>query len=718
VGERAGGRAGCAMSADPSDWFERLAGRLRTRRHRCLLWASGPPGYARALATAFPRHWTERLWVGLAPVPVGWQVRPWSRLDDLLGGEFDCVVWDARAGLDPDGFGQVSGMIRAGGVLLLATPPQAEWIASPDAAARRILVAGCSPQTLGARHVTRLARVLGSAPEVLRLVAGEDWPEPEPAGEHLASATLEDRPGTDQAQAVNAIVSVWRGRGRRPLVLTADRGRGKSAALGLAAAAIAEQAPKARVVVTAPRPTQCEAVFRHAGAHPPVHVPPLALLRGAPPIDLLLVDEAAGLSTALLQGLLERHPRLVFASTVHGYEGNGRGFAIRFRAVLDALTPDWRELHLVAPMRWAADDPLEAVTFRLLLLDAAPEVLLPTAADHAIYQRIDRDRLAADESALRQVHGLLVQAHYRTRPMDLRNLLDGPNLRLRGMCVDGRWAAIALVAAEGGFERSVAEAIWSGQRRPHGHLLSQGLAAHAGVRGAARLPVWRVMRIAVHPQLQKRGVGSRLLAAIAAEAAEAGQALLGASFGATPALLRYWARAGCVPVRLGVRRDRASGCHSVIMVRALDRRGRWVVARAVARLRRELPVLLPDALQSVEAGVVHAVIGAGVVSPPPLPDDLDDLRGFAEASRAYETCLPALHALCWWLLGRPDPVCSESERALLVMRVLQARPWAEVADALGLDGRPALIAALRAAVARALSAQARADATVSPHRSR
>jgi len=697
-------------SAELQRWMFRLASHLHARRHRCLVWVTSAAADAAALTAALPPCWSDRLLVGGPHALPGWTVRSCGSLSDLLGGEFDCVVWDAHAGFDPDGFGQVAGMIRAGGVLVLWSPPPLDWPQRPDPAVRRILAEGDRLESVGMRYLSRLVGLLASDPAVLRLTPGQPLPDldclsdaqllDEQHGRTTGGSTTKstDADSTDQATAVHAIVDVWRGRARRPLVLTADRGRGKSAALGMAAAAIAEQSPDARIVVTAPQRNQCQMVFRHAGAHPPRHVPPLTLITDAVDVDLLLVDEAAGLSTIVLQRLLERFPRIVFATTVHGYEGHGRGFAIRFRGILDTLTPAWRRLWLALPIRWACGDPLEAVTDRALLLSAMP-VPPPTAAEPVSVHAIDRDQLVADTSALRQLHGLLVQAHYRTRPMDLRHLLDAPNLLLRGVRVDGCWVAIALVAVEGRFSRPVAEAIWRGQRRPRGHLLAQGLAAHAGLREAARLPVWRIMRIAVHPGMQGRGLGTRLLTAIADEALTDGQALVGASFGATPTLLRFWHGAGHVPVRIGMRRDGASGCHSVIVIRALDRRGRWAVTRGRARLRRELPLLLPDALQSVDPDVVVQLLAASGHWPAPAPADRAELRAFAEASRAFEACLPVLHAFSWWALSDDAITMRAQDRALLVMRVLQARRWSELAALPGLGGRAAVIAALRRLVA-------------------
>ena len=148
------------------------------------------------------------------------------------------------------------------------------------------------------------------------------------------------------------------GHRRRPVVLTSDRGRGKSAAFGIAAAQLI-QAGREHILVTGPRMRAAQAVLDHARSllprerHQAIGFrAPDELLRDSPHADVLLVDEAAAIPAPLLEGLLKRYSRIAFATTVHGYEGTGRGFAVRFNRSLDRYSNSWKQLTLAAPIRW------------------------------------------------------------------------------------------------------------------------------------------------------------------------------------------------------------------------------------------------------------------------------------------------------------------------------------------------------------------------------
>src|SRR5690554_6372834 len=198
------------------------------------------------------------------------------------------------------------------------------------------------------------------------------------------------------------------------------------------------------------------------------------------PGSWLLIDEAAAIPAAMLGAWLAAFPRIAFATTVHGYEGSGRGFALRIRKRLERQAPDWQQYHLAAPIRWSVDDPLEPLVNQLLLLDADPPAAVPLAP--LFLQRWQQAQLAVDEQALRAVFGLLVQAHYRTAPGDMQRLLDEPGLSITTLISGDQIQAVSMCVHEGGLAPDLDERVARGDRNLPGHLLAPSLAAHAGSR--------------------------------------------------------------------------------------------------------------------------------------------------------------------------------------------------------------------------------------------
>jgi tRNA(Met) cytidine acetyltransferase len=504
-------------------------------------------------------------------------------------------------------------------------------------------------------------------------------------------------------------------------VLTSDRGRGKTSALGIASARLISERERV-ILVTAPRPAAVRPLFLHARGLLPdavVHnqrievrgsrlefLPPDAIRLHHRKCDLLLVDEAAAIPAPLLEDMLRAYKRVVFATTVHGYEGTGRGFEIRFRRSLNRLTPDWKELRLEEPIRYAPDDPLEAFAARALLLAAepAPASGVDSARPGACRcERLDRTALARDEQTLSQVFGLLVLAHYQTRPTDLRNLLDGPDVEVYVLTYRGAVVATSLVAIEGGFDVALGRQVFEGRRRPRGHLLPQTLSAHAGLMEATALRCARVVRIAVHPAARRRGLGGALLEGVVAHARDAGLDLVGASFGAADDLLDFWAGCGFDTVHVGTSRNAASGAHAAVVAKPLTAEGEQLCTRARLRLGERVILLLPGPLRTLEPGIVSRVL-ASAAAPGPEPDEPErqELAAFAFARRPYEATLPVVSRLLHARLGqaRYRGVLETRERDALIAKALQHREWDEVAAMTGTSGRAQIIELMRGAVAR------------------
>ena len=757
---------------------ERVKLAAQASRQRRLLTLSGERSWCAHIADTYFRTGMDTasaqlLWVGEnAPTSVASikaaQARQW------LGQELDLLVYDAWSGLDPDALAALIGCVRGGGIVILLTPPWQQWSNFADPDYQRLLVHPYQIADVAGRFIKQFQTQLVHDDCAVLVKQGEPLPAPPAmpvAGEvpfslSSTSPSLSNHCLTDdQQQAVNAVIKVQTGHSRRPLVISSDRGRGKSSALGIAAAKLLQQGV-GRIVVTGPNRNSVDAIFQRAAEVladeqedgnrqksraenrenreksetqkvaqqlNSLHyqqsqlefIAPDELLASKPLADLLLVDEAAAIPAPLLEQMLVAYNRVVFATTVHGYEGTGRGFDIRFKKTLSTIRPQWRALQLSEPIRWADNDPVEQFLFNALLLNAQPvnsELVADVLASHCVVEPVCRDELVKDQKSLSELFGLLVQAHYQTTPADLRNLLDGPNITVWLSRYQGHIVAAALLAKEGGFDDVLAQQVWQGERRPRGHLLAQSLSAHAGFKQAPVMTYQRVMRIAVHPAAQRQGLGRHLLAAITQHTREQGIDFLGSSFSATADVLAFWQQAGCVPVRLGLSRDKTSGCHSVIVLTSLAAGSQNLLRELRQRFEQQLPSLLMGQLQQLEPALVVQMLSQNGERSEHAPEfsfeleqqDCLDLEAFSQGYRPLDMCLPALAKVAWVFLAtspRPSPL-SLKQQCLLVASCLQARPISATIKAYGLTGKKALETELRQAFQHVRLA-IRGDATAS-----
>lgn len=638
---------------------------------------------------------TRRCWLSEHPDRAEEAISSKQALQQL-GRSNQIIIFDARDTFSADAFGALIGTLSAGGWLLVLLPaalPDSLWL-------------------------QRFLKISERYSEVRRIQQSETLPEI-----HLTeTASVTDiTPTQEQQKAIESVLHVVSGHRRRPLVIASDRGRGKTALLGMAAAELLQQG-KSRILVTAPSVSNIETLMEHAaqllsGAKRSQHslswlqsevrfVAPDTLLADKPPADLLLVDEAAAIPAQMLEAMLQHYSRVVFATTEHGYEGTGRGFALRFKKTLNSLTPNWRQQRLAEPVRWADGDMLEAFSFDALLLDAEPtnaEELPAEALSKAEFAMISKQQLAADETLLREVFGLMVLAHYRTRPSDLQMLLDRDDISLLVLQAQGHVIACTWLMAEAAMADKLAQQVFNGRRRLKGQLLPQTLLAHCGVMDAGRYRYQRIIRIAVHPALQGQGLGSRLLQDI--ESYSAGRCdALGTSFALDAELMQFWLNNDCIPVRVGQQADEVSGQRAGILIKALNAGAETIVSKARHSFASAWPYLLLQSQRGLDVRLVMQLSRKLPLNLPPTKgDDLKALNAFAFELRPFESTEPLL----WqWLhaqlaAGTLNNLPSE-EQAVLIKKILQGQSFPEVAAALQLDGRKAIIERCRQAVATLL----------------
>lgn len=575
----------------------------------------------------------------------------------LLGQECQLLICDFRAGFDANSFTAATGCVRGGGLIVIVTAKEDRerldqmWLAN-------------------------------ALDGLIQLHQDQSLPQ-------LPSAKVSDfEPYRDQQQAIEKIIKVMEGHRKRPLVMTADRGRGKSSALGIAAAQLM-QSRTLRIVVTAPSIATVQPVFEHAsrllnGVKMDNNqlcfqqsilefVAPDELLRNQTELDFLLVDEASAIPIPMLQSMVERYHRAVFSTTIHGYEGCGRGFSLKFQTWLKQQRPGTSFYHLQQPIRWATDDPLEKWLFDSFLLNS--ELMdLSSHAQDPILQRVDKRQLISSPEILNNCFALLVNAHYQTSPNDLMLLLADDAIHLYTAFDGDICLGCILAIEEGKLPSDLLEQICMGKRRPKGHLVATTLANQLGITEAAQQSSLRIMRIAVHPQGQRKRIGQQLIRQLIHNS---DYDFYSTSFGATSELVQFWHRCGFASVRLGSQRDQASGTHSLVMVKGnVD----WLNS-AREQFFHGFDYSLSTLFAQLEIELVRSLIAnkdASVDKPSFNPL----IERYCLGGASYESVAPHLYS--WW---QDTPSLAGKVSDFFIRLVVQRNTWSSCIAEFGFAGR-------------------------------
>jgi tRNA(Met) cytidine acetyltransferase len=674
-------------------------------------------------------------------VAVGTQALPCDSVDHehadrLMGTTQQLLVYDCHDRCEPNTLGQAVGAVDGGGLFVLLTPPLEEWPERDDAFAATLAVPPFEASAVGGAFRERLVETLRAHRGIAIVDADTGTVEQDgridPPPRHPRTVTLpatetvfpraayEACLTTDQCETLQDFEGLRES--NQALVVEADRGRGKSSVAGLAAACLADEG--ADVLVTAPGYRNTAALFERASelldslgeldateGEPPKQIetgdgqiryrkPTAAAdLPGDP--DHVIVDEAAAIPVDLLDSLLAVDS-VAFVTTIHGYEGAGRGFSVRFRDHLTESHHTVTECQLTEPIRYGPADPVEVWSFHALGLDARPvpnRVLCdsPTTVTPAnvTYRQLSTAALLADEHLLREVFGLLVEAHYRTEPNDFARLLDAPNVSVHALLAEGHVVAVALLAREGGLSAAWRDRLFGGERI-RGNLIPDLLTSQLRDPDAGQTVGERVVRIATHSAVRSRGLGTHLLDELEATAREQGRDWVGVGYGATPRLVAFWRANGYRAVHLGITRNDRSGEHSAIMLRPLSAAGDALAERHTEWFARRFPDTLANALTGLDPDVVRGVCRA--IDRPPSQTltewERRILEGIPEGTAIYDTAPRPVTMLGFRYLIAGDDRLTDRQERLLVRKTLQAADWETVADELGYVSSSACMRAL------------------------
>lgn len=375
----------------------------------------------------------------------------------------------------------------------------------------------------------------------------------------------------DQGKAVITFLDAILDKALRSTVVSlAARGRGKSAALGLAVAG-AIAAGYSNIFVTAPSPDNLKTLFefickgfdaleykehidydvvkstnpefKKATVRINIYRQHRQTIQYIQPheheklsqVELLVVDEAAAIPLPVVKSLLG--PYLVFlSSTVNGYEGTGRSLSLKLlqqleeqsqmptKSVENSLSGRlFKKIELSESIRYASGDPIESWLNTLLCLDVANSIpnisRLPPPSECDLYY-VNRDTLFSyhkdSELFLQRMMALYVASHYKNSPNDLQLMADAPAHHLFVLLgpVDESKnhlpdiLCVIQVCLEGQISRKSAIKSLSDGRQPFGDQIPWKFCEQFQDTVFPTLSGARIVRIATHPSAMRLGYGS------------------------------------------------------------------------------------------------------------------------------------------------------------------------------------------------------------------
>ena len=613
------------------------------------------------------------------------QAVPFSKADNCLGSESRLVVVDLFDGFNPDVLCIAAGLVVAGGVLVLVAPDVSDWDTRSDRYARW-QNDKCSVR---AWFVEYFFNTLADDPEIGIWLTPGRLPESPTPLPRLQPTSIKDGETEEQASLLPQLLQ-WSVTGKPGIALIdADRGRGKSSCLGLL---VERLQPRLRVLVTANSRQSASALLQQAPRAE--FVAPDQLLLECPETDLLVVDEAAMIPLSMLRQLTRLYPRLVLATTSGGYEGTGRGFMLRF--VTDLQRFDLQHYRLEKPVRWCQGDRLEAWLNRCLMLQTDTEPVAATGqpVSECRLEILEQPGSAAAWPLLRQAYALLNSAHYRTRPSDLRMLMENPDQVLIVARLESSVLGVALLNLEGGLDESLSSEVFYGRRRPRGHLLAQMLTAQAGLRHFACYRGMRVQRIAVAATHRRQGLGSRLIERAMQYGRDNSFDYLGASFALDPENANFWRQAQCRLVHVSYAPGKSSGDHSIAVLRPLADALEADILQLQQRLQQQLPTWLTQFLQSMESEQVTALLRYAEYRTEVDELEQNEIEAFTAGNKGFEICFASLQKYVMHCIARS---AIEPDR-LLIEKAVQNRDWKLLERESGSEGRKQLQRRLRGLV--------------------
>ncbi|MUN28890.1 tRNA(Met) cytidine acetyltransferase TmcA [Sulfuracidifex metallicus] len=635
----------------------------------------------------------------------------YSNAEWYMGNTYDVVIMDMTDNFQPNNVGRMVELCRGGGLIIIYTDNLKENKLFKNSIMRDGKVLSFYED----RFLRKLSEhegifIINGDVFQSRTFTGqvESPPERKVESKNAPSEIHELCKTVDQDKALEGLYFIMSS-GKRSISITAPRGRGKSAVVGLFLASLSSEDRKKplKVYVTSPSIAGASQIFEfmvkgleNLGVEYSVkknsnvissvntesmkvsYIPPDAAYSEEG--DILVVDEAAALGIAYIDMISRTWTKTIMVTTVHGYEGSSKAFSKYLRKLADNRKIKLKNISMDYPLRYAKGDPVEKWLYDALLLDAEPE--LPEG-DLSIlsYEEIPKEELFTDDSKLRQAYGIMVTAHYRNNPDDLMIMADGVHHIIRVLSSSSYYVSVAQLSEEGGMDDDKVELAINGGIFD-GDLIPDRVIKHVRIKEFGKLHGWRVVRIATAQEIQDKGLGSEMLRMIIEEAEDNGLDWVGSSFMGDPKVLRFWIKNGFIPVHVSPKRNEKLGDFPVVVVKPISEKAKKIVSIAATVLKEKLLNTLHDVYFNMNPEIARLLInGTGAHKEIDInPIYLDKVLAFVKGTSPYESSADGIHMLVlkyFWDSKRKWSIMPDEEE-FLIAKVIQGKPWGNVSAVL------------------------------------
>ena len=656
----------------------------------------------------------------------------------VLGETYSSLLIDFTEGFHPNDLGIIVETIAEGGIIIALSPPIHAWNNLISRWHEELVSEPYSVEDVIPRFYRRFMRRTVDAEGIMifdadrrEIIKVYEFKKVEESREEIKLPEEEREINKklyklcatqDQVRVLEVFEHFFdRKRDRKAVVITADRGRGKTAVLGIVTPYLIWRMYKVlkrpvRIMVVAPTPYAVQTYFKFLkkglvryGINFKVkesnglitvvnskfarveYVVPRRAMVEKDLADIVIVDEAAGIDVPVLWKISEGVKYIIFSSTIHGYEGAGRGFSIRFLRRLEKdETIEIEKIHLTEPIRYGKGDPIEKWLYDVLLLDAQPAEL--TEEDvNAIregkleFEQIDKDKLFGNEKLLREFFGIYVLAHYRNRPSDIVILADMPNHLAFRVSVNGKTVCSLHVAVEGRMDDETIKKMSEGYK-PRGQIIPDLILKHYWDYDFPKLVGVRIVRIATHPSVMSMGIGSFALQKIVEWSQARDMDWVGSGFGVSPELMRFWIKNGFYPVHITPQRNEVSGEHTLVVIRPLKPHIYSKIEEINADFTRRLIEYLSDELSDLETetavGLLRCLMrDANIPKPEFGKVERKRIKKYFHGMSLYEYVSDVIRPLVRYYYSRTDRIdLSDEEEILVVGKCLQLRSWRDFGE--------------------------------------